>query len=77
MTAALWKNYLTTIFGVLAGLPTIVLGSGVTLNAQWTHYLMIAAGVGAIGLGIVAKAFNNHSTTAEVQAASVTPPEQK
>jgi len=70
MKAAVLKNYLTTFFGVLAGLPTIVLGSGIVLDPRWTHYLMIAAGVGTVGLGVVAKAFNNHSTADQVQAAT-------
>lgn len=77
MNSALLKNYLTTAFGILAGLPTIVLGSGITLDAKWSHYLMITAGIGTVGLGVVAKAFNTHSTTDEVQKASVPAPEQK
>jgi hypothetical protein len=66
MTIALWKNYLTTAFGILAGLPTLVLSSGVTLDAKWNHILMLIAGVGTIGLGVVAKAYNVHSTPDEV-----------
>ena len=66
MKAALWKNYLTTFFGVLAGLPAIVLGAGIVLDPTWTRYLMITAGVGTIGLGVVAKAFNSHSTADQV-----------
>jgi len=64
------QNHLTTFFGILAGLPTIVLGSGVTLNAHWNHELLIVAGVGTIGLGVVAKAFNTHSTQDQVADAS-------
>lgn len=70
MSSALLKNYLTTFFGILAGLPTIVMGSGVTLTPRWMHYLMITAGVGTVGLGVVAKAFNNHSTQEQVSDAT-------
>jgi hypothetical protein len=68
-TAAIWKNYLTTLFGVLAGLPTIVLSSGMTLSTKCQHYLMFIAGIGTVGLGVVAKAFNVHSTSDQVQQA--------
>jgi hypothetical protein len=72
MNSALWKNYLTTIFGVLAGLPTIVLGvfmpgTSMALSPQWTHILAVTGGIGMVGLGVVSKAFNTHSTEAEVE----------
>ena len=70
MTPAIWKNYLTTAFGILAGLPTIVTGSGIVLNTKWTHILTVISGIGIVGLGVVAKAFNVHSTPDEVQAAA-------
>lgn len=70
MNSALLKNYLTTTFGCMAGLPTIVLGSGIVLDPKWSHYLMITAGIGAVGLGVVAKAFNSHSTAEQVQTAT-------
>lgn len=75
MTSAIAKNYLTTLFGILAGLPAIVLGvftpgTSMALSVQYTHVLMIAGGVGMVGLGIVAKAFNVHSTEAQVAGAS-------
>lgn len=74
MDSILVKNWLTTLFGILAGLPTIVLGSGITLNPQWTHYLTIAAGIGVIGLGVVSKAFNVHSTEAQVATSTIQNP---
>lgn len=70
MNAALLKNWLTSVLGALAGLPLIVAGSGIVLDPKWNHYLTVAGGIGIIGLGVVSKAFNNHSTAAEVQAAS-------
>jgi len=75
MNTALWKNYLTTAFGILAGLPTIVLGvftpgSSMALSPTWTHGLMITGGIGLVGLGIVSKAFNVHSTQDEVTSAT-------
>jgi len=74
MKAAILQNYLTTIFGILAGLPVLALTSlqaaGVAVTPTWTHILGIVGAVGLIGLGIVAKAFNTHSTTAQAAAAT-------
>lgn len=70
MNSALLKNYLTTAFGILAGLPLIVAGSGIVLNPKWNHYLLVIGGIGTVGLGVVAKAFNTHSTADQVQAAT-------
>jgi hypothetical protein len=75
MKVSMLQNYLTTLFGVLAGLPTIVLGSGVVLDPKWNHYLLIAAGIGTIGLGVVAKAFNVHSTAAQVTTSTTQNPQ--
>src|ERR1039457_6669752 len=77
MTKALLQNYLTTLFGVLAGLPAMVLayftpGSAMSLSPTATRWLMICGGVGVIGLGIVSKAFNTHSTEAQVAASTAT-----
>jgi ABC-type phosphate transport system permease subunit len=74
MTAAIFKNYLTTLFGILAGLPTIVLGvftpgTAMALSAQYTHILMVSGGIGLVGLGVVSKAFNVHSTSDQIAAA--------
>jgi hypothetical protein len=65
LTTAVVRNYLTTFFGVLGGLPLIVAQSGVILNAKWNHYLMMVGGIGLVGLGVVAKAFNVSSTPAQ------------
>lgn len=74
ISSALFKNYLTSVFGTLAGLPAIVLGvftpgTPMALPDPWTHILMVSGGVGIVGLGIVSKAFNVHSTAEQVEAA--------
>jgi hypothetical protein len=73
MTTAILQNYLTTLFGILSGLPVIVLGvftpgTALALDPQWTHILLVTGGVGLVGLGVVSKAFNVHSTTAQTAA---------
>ena len=74
MTAAILKNYLTTIFGILAGLPALVVQSCAAMNyplpATWTHVLLAIGAIGLIGLGIVSKAFNVASTQSEVNKAT-------
>jgi hypothetical protein len=74
MTKAVLQNYLTTLFGILAGLPVIAVGAfpAGTLTPTWTHILLITGGIGTIGLGVVAKAFNVHSTEAQVAASTAT-----
>lgn len=64
------QNRLTTIFGIIAGLPLLVAGSGIVLDAHWGHILTVVGGLGMVGLGIVAKAYNNHSTTDQVEQAT-------
>ena len=76
LSLAVFQNNLTTIFGVLAGLPVLVIAScqsaGVVLIASMTHILGITGAVGLIGLGIVSKAFNVHSTVDQVEASTAT-----
>lgn len=77
ITKAILQNYLTTLFGILAGLPTIVLGvftpgTPMALSPDMTHILMIVGGIGLVGLGVVSKAFNVHSTEAQVAASTAT-----
>jgi hypothetical protein len=38
---------------------------------KWSHALTVIGGIGVIGLGVVAKAFNSHSTPEEVQQAGL------
>lgn len=73
MTKAILQSYLTSFFGLVAGLPAIILGvflpgSPLAFSAYWTHILMVTGGVGLVGLGVVAKAFNVHSTTGQAAA---------
>jgi len=75
MTKAIWQNYLTTLFGILSGLPVIVLGvfspgTPMALSPAYTHILMVIGGIGLVGLGVVSKAFNVHSTVAQVEAST-------
>lgn len=69
LKSLLTQNRLTTFFGILAGAPLLVAGSGMPLSSSATHYLLFVGGAGTIGLGIVAKAFNNIATTAQAAAA--------
>jgi len=75
MTAAILKNYLTTLFGILAGAPALVVTSlqsmNVTVTPYWTHILGFVGAAGLIGLGVVSKAFNVHSTEAQVQTSTI------
>lgn len=64
------QNKLTTIFGIIASLPLLVAGSGIEVSAYWGHILTLVGGFGTVGLGIVSKAFNSHSTADEVQKAT-------
>ena len=70
ITKAILQNYLTTFFGILAGMPLIVSGSGLVLDQHWNHVLIVIGGIGLVGLGVVAKAFNTHSTEAQTEAAT-------
>ena len=71
LTTAVVKSWVTTVFGILAGLPLMIAGSGITLPPKYQHILIVIAGFGTIGLGIVAKAFNQHSTAEQVESATV------
>jgi hypothetical protein len=73
MRKSIAQNYLTTIFGILAGLPALVYAYpwDPPLTSKWTHVLVAIGGIGAVGLGVVSKAFNVHSTQAEVDSATV------
>ncbi len=71
MRKAILQNYLTTIFGILAGAPLLYAGSGLPATPKVAHILMLIGGIGMLGLGVVAKAFNTHSTPEQVAAAEV------
>ena len=74
MKSSIIQNWLTTAFGILAGGPVLVTAScatmNLTLSPAWIHGLGIVGAVGLIGLGVVSKAFNTHSTATEVRAAT-------
>lgn len=61
------NNWMTTCGGFLAGIPSIVLGSGLPVSPLWSHILYIAGGVGVLLIGLAAKDFNSHSTVAQIQ----------
>jgi len=67
-------NWMTTLGGILAGLPPIVITSfmsaGAPLTARWTAILSIVGGVGTLLIGLAAKDANTHSTTEQVNAAT-------
>lgn len=81
MKAAILQNWLTTTFGILAGLPLLVTQALAALSTQGypnlalspalTHWMLVLTAIGLIGLGIVSKAFNTHSTQAQVAVATI------
>ena len=68
---SLGTNWKTTIGGVLAGLPTIVIASFMAYNVKvspLTYALLsIASGVGMLLTGVSAKDSTTHSTIAQVE----------
>ncbi len=60
------KNWMTALGGFLAGIPTIVISSGMALSPKWTHILSIVGGVGVLIIGLAAKDSNTHSTQDQV-----------
>lgn len=67
-------NWMTTLGGLLAGLPPIVITSfmsaGAPLGPRWTAVLSIVGGVGTLLIGLAAKDANTHSTQDQIQAAT-------
>lgn len=66
-----FNNWMTTLGGFLAGIPSIVLGSGLPVSPLWSHILYIAGGIGVLLIGLAAKDFNTHSTNTEVIQSTV------
>lgn len=64
-------NWLTTVGGILSGVPTLVLGSGFVLSPNGQHALQLIGGVGLLLLGVAAKSATTHSTVAQVEASTV------
>ena len=70
MNDALTKNWITTVGGVLAGVPALLTGSGIVLPPAYQKWVTLAGGAGVLLLGVAAKQWNNHSTADQVQAAT-------
>lgn len=66
------KNWLTTAGGILAGMPSLLAGSGIVLPPAYQKWVTLAGGLGILLLGAAAKQFNNHSTVAQVEQSSKT-----
>lgn len=67
MEQILGKNWLTTLGGLILGLG---LALETTLPPEYTWVAKSMAAVGGVILGVAAKAFNVHSTQAEVKKAT-------
>lgn len=61
------QNWRSTLGGLLAGIPIIVINSGLMLTPRWTQILSIIGGVGTLLIGLAAKDSTTHSTMQEVQ----------
>lgn len=65
------QNWLTTLGGLMAGVPAVVLNSGMVLSTNWQHAIGLIGGLGVmIGL-TAAKQYNVHSTATQVQTSTV------
>jgi hypothetical protein len=71
------SNWLTTIGGLLAGIPIIVINSGLMLAPKWTQILSIIGGLGTLMIGLSAKDASTHSTMAEIQKSTALDAEKK
>ena len=65
------QNWLTTLAGLLAGIPAIVIASGLMLSPRWTQILAIIGGVGTLLIGLAAKDAGTHSTQGQVQLSTM------
>jgi hypothetical protein len=65
------QNWQTTVGGLLAGIPVIVINSGLMLTMKETQILAIVGGVGTLLIGLAAKDSGTHSTMAQVQASTL------
>jgi hypothetical protein len=63
-------NWVTTLGGLMAGIPALVLSSGFVVTPQYQHIIMFIGGLGLLLLGGAAKDWNTHSTSAEVAQAT-------
>jgi hypothetical protein len=67
---SLTSNWLTTLGGILGGLPTIILGAAMASNFPLSNkeafLLSIMGGIGTLLIGFTAKDFNTHSTNVQI-----------
>jgi hypothetical protein len=61
---------MTTVGGLLAGVPLIVINSGLALTPKWTQILSIVGAAGTLIIGLAAKDSNTHSTMSQVQVST-------
>ena len=64
------QNWMTTLGGLLAGIPLIVINSGLLLTSRWTQILSIIGAVGTLIIGLAAKDSSTHSTMSQVQVST-------
>lgn len=65
------QNWLTSLGGLLAGIPVIVINSGLMLTQRETQILAIVGGIGTLLIGLAAKDSGTHSTAAQVQQSTI------
>ena len=65
------QNWLTSLGGLLGGIPAIIIGSGYPLTPRQTQIIAIIGGVGILITGLAAKDSSTHSTMAQVQTSTV------
>jgi len=65
------QNWMTSLGGLLAGIPIIVINSGLALTPRQTQILSIIGGVGTLMIGLAAKDSNTHSTMQQVQVSTM------
>lgn len=65
------QSWITTFGGLLAGVPVLIMNSGLVLSSQSTHILSIIGGLGTLIIGLAAKQYNVHSTQTEINTSTV------
>ena len=73
-------NWKTTFYGILTGVPPIVMAAsssaGIVLGPHVLLILGLCTGLGALMMGLSAKDNDVHSTPEQVAAAGIDPPPQ-
>lgn len=69
-----WKslltNWKTSVGGLLAAVPPVVVAAGFVLSPSKQHWLNLCQGIGVLLLGLSAKDSTTHSTITQVNKAS-------